>query len=182
MGEEEKCLTFGAVYHSPYTADVDRIIDSQSTSNFSGSISTFSNHIREHFEIDYPMSIGAGWGFRYSDALSLSMDVTWTDWSEYEQENKETGEETRPLGLGVSTDRDIDDTYAVRFGTEYLIFRQKMIIPVRGGLFYEPRPSLDDPTDVYGVSVGSGITFKRFSIDGAYQFRWANDVDGEDFW
>lgn len=179
--EEEQCLTFGAVYHSPYTADVDRIIDSQSTSNFSGSISTFSNHIREHFEIDYPMSFGAGLGFRHSDALSFSLDVTWTDWSEFEQENEETGEKTRPLGLGVSTDRDIDDTYAVRLGTEYLIFRQKMIIPVRGGLFYEPRPSLDDPTDVYGVSVGSGITFKRFSIDGAYQFRWANDVDGEDF-
>ena len=82
---------------------------------------------------------------------------------------------------GVSTDRKIDDTYGVRCGTEYLIFGKKVIIPVRGGIFYDPRPSLDDPTDVYGFSVGSGITFKRFSIDGAYQFRWANDVDGEDF-
>ena len=107
------------------------------------------------------------------------MDVTWKDWSEYKQED-EDGSKSRPLG-GASTDRKIDDTFALRCGTEYLIFGKKVIVPVRGGLFYDPRPSLDDPTDVYGFSVGSGITFKRFSIDGAYQFRWANDVDGEDF-
>lgn len=174
--KEEKRLTLGAVFHSPYTADVNRIIDIVSFEN--GTIKP-PVHIREHFEIDFPMSLGAGFGFRYTDALSFSMDVTWTDWSEFEQENDQ---ESLPIG-GISkpTDREIDDTYAVRFGTEYLLFRQKMIIPVRGGFFYEPRPSLDDPTDVYGVSVGSGITFKRFSIDGAYQFRWANDGEGEDF-
>lgn len=176
--KEEKRLSFGAVYHSPYTADVDRIIDQSAT--FDGSpVQIEPAHKRSHLEIDYPMSFGAGFGFRYSDALSFSMNVTWTDWSEFQQED-EDGVETRPIA-GASEDRDIDDTFAVRFGTEYLIFKQKMIVPVRGGLFYEPRPSLDEPTDVYGVSVGSGITFKRFSIDAAYQFRWANDVDDEDF-
>ena len=158
-----------------YYTDVDRITDFTSISTFGQS----TGRERKHFEVDYPMSFGAGLGFRYNDALSFSMDVTWTDWSEYKQED-EDGNKSRPLG-GVSTDRDIDDTYGVRCGTEYLIFGKKVIIPVRGGLSYDPRPSLDDPTDVYGFSVGSGITFKRFSIDGAYQFRWANDVDGEDF-
>jgi len=179
--KEEKRLTFGAVYHSPYTADVDRIFNDRfvTIDPFTGEKAEFSNHKRTHLEIDYPMSFGAGLGFRYSDALSFSLDVTWTDWSEFQQKD-ENGVKTRPIA-GASADRKIDDTYAVRFGTEYLIFGQKMIIPVRGGLFYDPRPSLDDPTDVYGFSVGSGITFKRFSIDGAYQFRWANDVDGKDF-
>lgn len=176
--KEEKRLTFGAVYHSPYTADVDRITDLRSDRN-GIPVSIDPDQVRTHLEIDYPMSFGVGLGFRYNDALSFSLDVTWTDWSEFQQE-EENGDKTRPIA-GASAGRDIDDTYAVRFGTEYLIFRQKMIIPVRGGLFYEPRPSLDDPIDVYGVSVGSGITFKRFSIDAAYQFRWANDVDGEDF-
>ena len=173
---EEKLLTFGAVYDTPYTADMDRITD------FTSVISPLGQsigHKRDHFEVDYPMSFGAGLGFRYNDAISFSMDVTWADWSAYMQED-ENGNKSRPLG-GAPSDTDIDDTYAVRFGTEYLIFRQKVIVPVRGGLFYDPRPSLDDPTDVYGFSVGSGITFKRFSFDGAYQFRWANDIDGEDF-
>lgn len=168
--KDDKLLTFGAVYDTPYTADVDRIV----------SQSMMTPHSREHFEIDYPMSFGAGLGFRYNDALSFSLDVTWTDWSDYEQKRKEDGLKTRPLG-GAPLDREIDDTYAVRFGTEYLIFGKKVIVPVRGGLFYDPRPSLDDPTNVYGFSVGSGVTFRRFSLDGAYQFRWARDVDGEDF-
>ena len=175
-GREEKLLTFGAVFDTPYTADMDRITDFTSVV---APLGQSIGHTSDHFEVDYPMSLGAGLGFRYSDALSFSMDVTWTDWSEYVQED-EHGNESRPLG-GVDADRDIDDTLAVRLGTEYLIFGSKVIIPVRGGLFYDPRPSLDDPTDVYGFSVGSGISFKRFSIDGAYQFRWANDVDGEDF-
>lgn len=174
--KEDKRLSFGAVYHSPYTADVDRILDDRFV--FAGQQSP-PNHERNHLEIEYPMSFGAGLGFRYNDSLSFSMDVTWTDWSEFQQED-ENGVKTRPIA-GASADREIGDTYAVRFGTEYLIFRQKMIIPVRGGLFYDPRPSLDDPTEVYGVSVGSGITFKRFSIDGAYQFRWSNNVAGEGF-
>lgn len=174
--KEDKLLTFGAVYDTPYTADMDRITD------FSSTISPLgysTGHTRDHFEVDYPMSFGAGFGFRYNDALSFSMDVTWTDWSEYIQED-ENGNKSRPLG-GAPSDTDIDDTYAVRLGTEYLIFKQKVIIPVRGGLFYDPRPSLGDPTDIYGFSAGSGITFKRVSLDAAYQFRWANDVDGEDF-
>lgn len=177
--KEDKLLTFGAVFHSPYTADVDHVQDRVSSLTDEFGTQTESTHFREHLEIDFPMSFGAGLGFRYNDALSFSMDVTWTDWSSFQQEN-DRGEKTRPLG-NVSTDRGIDDTYAIRCGTEYLIFRQKMIIPLRGGIFYDPRPSLDDPTDVYGFSVGSGVAFKRFSIDGAYQFRWANDVEGEDF-
>lgn len=168
--KEDKRLTFGAVYHAPYTADVDTVTD----------FTDFLYHIKDQLEIDFPMSFGAGLGFRYNDALSFSMDVTWTDWSKFEQESEKTGVKSRPLG-GVSTDREINDTYAVRLGTEYLIFRKKMIIPVRGGLFYDPRPSLDDPADVYGFSVGSGITFKKFSIDGAYQCRWINNINGEDF-
>lgn len=177
--KEDKRLTFGAVYHSSYTADIDHVIDELEVRTDSTGTTVRSRHVKEQLEVDYPESIGVGLGFRYSDALSFSLDLTWTDWSAFQQED-EQGNKSRPLGP-VSTDRHIDDTYAVRFGTEYLIFRQKMIIPVRGGLFYDPRPSLDEPTDVYGFSVGSGITFKRFSIDGAYQFRWANDGDGEDF-
>ena len=174
--KEEKRLTFGAVFHSPYTAGVDRVTDLKF--GFNGSLDTFPSETH-HFKINYPMSIGAGLGFRYNDALTLAMDMTWTDWSVFQQED-ENGNKTRPLG-GAPPDRHISDTYSVRTGGEYLIFRQKVIIPVRGGLFYDPRVSLDKPTDVYGFSVGSGISTKRISIDGAYQFRWSPDAKGEDF-
>lgn len=167
--KEDKSLTFGVVYDTPYTLNIDRVSEGSSVI-----------HERRHFEIDTPMSFGAGLHFRCNDALCFSTDVTWTDWSSFIQKD-EDGNKFRPLGVNTPKDRDISDTYSVKFGTEYLIFREKMVIPLRGGLFYDPRVSLDSPTDVYGVSVGSGITFKRFSIDAAYQYRWSTDVNGEDF-
>lgn len=174
--KEEKLLTFGAVFKSPFTAKVDRITDSTSELYFEGVfIGGVTLHDREHFELNFPMSVGVGFGFRYNDALSFSTDIVWTDWSAYIQKSATTGEKSYPLG-GIA-----QDTYAVKCGTEYLLFGQKTIVPLRGGLFYDPRPSQNNPVDVYGFSVGSGIVFKRFSIDSAYQFRWADNVDGKDF-
>ncbi|MBI5306855.1 MAG: outer membrane protein transport protein [Planctomycetes bacterium] len=172
---EEKILTFGAVFKSPYTAQLNRITESTAVLLLGKSVATYPQHEQEHFAVDYPMSAGVGLGLRYNDALSFSTDIVWTDWSEYKQKNTDTDETSYPLGGRAH------DTLAVKCGTEYLLFGQKTIIPLRGGLFYDPRPSQDDPVDVYGFSVGSGITFKRFSIDGAYQFRWANNGDGSDF-
>jgi long-subunit fatty acid transport protein len=177
--KEDKLLTFGAVYKTPYTAGFDRITETNTESMTNGKLTKFTpTHNREHFETVFPMSLGAGLGFRYNDALSFSSDVTWTDWSEWKQTD-ENGVKVTPLG-STRTSTNANDTYSIKCGSEYLIFGKKVIVPVRGGVFYDPRPSLRDPTDVYGFSVGSGITFKRFSLDGAYQFRWANNVDGED--
>lgn len=175
---EDKRLTFGAVYKTPYTAGMDRIIETKSKHIERDTVYTANQRSRKHFETIFPMSFGAGLGFRCNDALSFSSDVTWTDWSEWKQAD-ENGVKATPLG-DFLTNKSANDTYSIKCGSEYLIFGKKVIVPVRGGIFYDPRPSLRDPTDVYGFSVGSGITFKRFSIDGAYQFRWANNVEGED--
>lgn len=177
----DKLLTFGAVYHTPYTAEYDQSMRQNGVGSFAGGFFPLDiPETRTHFEIDCPQSFGAGFGFRYNDSLSCSLDVTWTDWSDYQRED-EDGNKTRPLGSDVSTSKRIGDTFAVRTGTEYLIFRDNVVIPARAGLFYEPRVSLDSPTDVYGFSVGSGISTKRVSFDGAYQFRWSTNGEGEDF-
>lgn len=131
--KDEKLVTFGAVFDSPYTADLDQVRDFMEVIDVEGIIAVNKLHDRHHFEVDYPMSFGAGFGYHYSDALSFSMNITRTDWSEYMQED-ENGVETRPI-QGAPEERDIDDTYAVRCGTEYLIIGKKVIVPVRGGLF-----------------------------------------------
>ena len=203
---KEKLLTFGAVFHSPYTARFD-----QHTKGFSKS--TIARQRSQSFifeqdsrnKMDWPMSIGMGLGFRYTDALSFSFDVTWTDWSEWVQKTKVSRVDgtrvnispnnVRPIGGGTEHD-EIDDTFAVRFGTEYLLFREKAVIALRGGLFYEPRPSQGSPTrfdlnnnptkfngkptDVWGFSLGAGLTTTRFSLDAAYQFRYVRDMGGRD--
>ncbi|MBW1896724.1 MAG: hypothetical protein JRI47_06670, partial [Deltaproteobacteria bacterium] len=55
--------------------------------------------------------------------------------------------------------------------------KRNMVIPVRAGFFYDPEPSDGDVKDFYGFAMGSGIAYKRFVFDMAYQLRWARDVD-----
>ncbi len=203
--KEDKLLTFGAVYHSPYTARFDQHMNASSTQSFplDGIVNENEFSQTSRMKMDWPMTIGLGLGFRHSDALSFSFDATWTDWSEWVQKAKATSinstridvptDNSRPLG--GSEHADIDDTYAVRFGTEYLMFRKKEVVAFRGGLFYEPRPSMGaatgvnpngsiefsgDPTDVWGFSLGAGLTTKRYSLDAAYQFRYIRDMEGGD--
>lgn len=203
--KESKLLTFGAVFHSPFTARFDQRTKAFTQTLFEGqdaqTLPVFDQKSR--VKLDTPMSIGLGLGFRYTDSLSFSFDVTWTDWSEWVQKVKVSDtpppfgqwNNSRPIGGGTEHD-EIDDTVAVRFGTEYLIFREKEVLALRGGLFYEPRPSLGDPdeydehgnptdfngdpTDVWGFSLGVGFSTKRFSLDAAYQFRYVRDMEGRD--
>jgi len=61
-------------------------------------------------------------------------------------------------------------------GAEYLFIKEKYVIPLRGGIFYDPAPAEGSPDDYFGFSVGSGIAYKRFVFDIAYQYRFGNDV------
>ena len=172
--KEDKLLTLGAVFNSPYTARFD-----QETELFTqvtlGLIKgdPFLRGESSRIKMDWPISAGLGLGFKFTHALSFSFDVTWTDWSEWIQKTKAgniSPINIRPIGGGAEHD-EIDDTYAVRLGAEYLVFRKKEVIAFRGGLFYEPRPSLGTPskfdregtptdfdgapTDVWGFSLGN---------------------------
>ena len=61
---------------------------------------------------------------------------------------------------------------------------------MRAGAFYDPEPAADSPDNFYGVSCGSGITFRGeskkelFALDFFYQFRFgekrnADTMQGE---
>jgi long-chain fatty acid transport protein len=169
--KNEKRLTAGFVCHTPYTADVDRRTDARTWLNGEFSRETF----RERFEIDFPLSLGAGVNFRFCDEFSAACDVQWTDWSEFEQESR-SGERTSPIGGGEPG--RVSDTVAVRLGCEYLIPLKRSVLALRAGVFYDPRPALDDPMDIYGCSAGFGLSNNRCSLDFAYQFRYGEDVNG----
>ncbi|KJU82207.1 hypothetical protein MBAV_005599, partial [Candidatus Magnetobacterium bavaricum] len=48
----------------------------------------------------------------------------------------------------------------------------KYVVPLRAGVFYDPAPAEGKVDNFYGFSFGSGITFKRFAFDVAYQYRF----------
>lgn len=165
---QENLLTLGLVYHTPFTAKLDRT-RIELTSSATGEIIK-----QQEMEIDFPATLGAGLNYRISDTLSVAFDVERKEWSKFEQK----------YDNGTSDSPYDDDTVAYRLGAEQLIFLgdvSESVLACRGGLFYEPRPVSDypDPLKIYGLSAGFGWTVKdQFSLDFAYQYRWGDQGSG----
>jgi hypothetical protein len=64
----------------------------------------------------------------------------------------------------------------VRLGTEYLFIKEKYVVPVRFGIFYDPEPAMKSPDDFYGFSIGTGYARGRVAFDLSYQYRYGKDV------
>lgn len=158
---EENLLTLGFVYHTPFTAKVDREL----TGTNNGGLFSWP---RERMDIDFPSSLGAGVNYRLSDSLSAAFDVEWKEWSKFKQKSAD-GTVKSPVE---------DDTLAYRLGAEHLTFLQgasETVLACRGGAFYEPRPVTNyrNTIPIYGISAGLGWTLReQFSLDFAYQYRW----------
>jgi len=171
-------LNFGAVFKTPFTADIKHKTSFSSSINFPdfpAADSSFSSRATEHEDLDMPMSYGIGLAYRFSDNFTASFDVYRTEWNDFELKDSE-GNKISPISGLPSSESDVDPTYQVRMGAEYLIIQPKYVIPLRGGIFYDPAPAEGSPDNFYGFSLGSGIGIGRFIFDIAYQYRFGNDV------
>lgn len=174
-------LTLGAVVKTPFDADIRHEYRFTQTSTFGPPVSTTvssQDSMAEDVELRMPLSYGVGLAWRVSDALCFDLDVYRTHWSDYILTDSQ-GNEFSPIDGRPESTSDVDDTTQVRVGGEYLFISQKrnMVIPLRAGFFYDPEPSHGDVRDFYGIAVGSGIAYKKFIFDVAYQLRWGRDVD-----
>jgi len=176
-----KWLRFGAVLKTPFDASISHKFSFRQKSIFESHV----NHIvsseyvvSEKVKLRMPLSYGIGIALRVSDALCFDLDVYKTEWSEYlltdSQNNKFSPVDGRP-----EKNSDAEDTIQVRIGGEYLFIGQekRIVVPVRGGIFYDPESSHGTVRDFYGITVGSGIVYKKFILDIAYQARWGRNVD-----
>ena len=171
-------LTLGAVFKTPFTADLKHestFYSAISFPSYPASNSTSSTSSIEDEELDMPMSYGIGLAYRFSDELTVSIDIYRTEWDDYVLTDA-NGNKTSPISGEPISDSDIDPTHQVRMGVEYLFINPKYVIPLRGGIFYDPAPAEGGPDDFYGFSIGSGIAKGRFVYDIAYQYRFGNDV------
>jgi long-subunit fatty acid transport protein len=174
--KEENLLTLGLVYHTPFTAEVNReLVGTSEFPNDPGRDPILVSYPRERVDIDYPASLGAGVNYRLSDRLSVAFDVESKQWSKFEKKDRDAGERSSPID---------SDTVAYRLGGEYLFLEgaRESVLACRGGVFYEPRPTTNDPDPlpVYGLSTGLGWTVReQFSLDFAYQFRWGEQDLGD---
>jgi hypothetical protein len=174
--------TLGAVYKTPFRGRFNYIyFNSENLGNVSGD---FYGKLES---IKIPPTYALGVSYRFSDAWSISVDVTRKDWKELAWRNNEnqtfglfTMFETDPNDHNLVESPKIDPTYAFRFGMEYLKILESTVIPLRAGIFYDPIPSIESPHSEYGVSFGSGISLGDLILDFAYQYRFRYDVPDSD--
>ena len=166
-------FNIGAVFKTPFEADISKKTSFSSIIEFPDDpLPPQEAHISDKtsLDLDMPMSYGVGFAYRFSDTLTTSLDIYRTHWDDFELEDSQ-GNKTSPISGKPSSQSDVDATWQVRMGAEYLFIGQKMVVPLRAGVFYDPAPAEGDPDDFYGFSLGTGLGFDEVVFDIAYQFR-----------
>jgi len=157
--------TLGGVLKMPFEADIDH---KESNNGF---IKTYKD------TMDMPMSYGLGVAYRHSDKFTVSADIYRTHWQDFIYHHQD-GTNSSPVSGKDESQSDIDATTWLRAGMEYLYIGRKLVVPIRAGIFYDPSPAEKNPDDYYGFTLGSGIAYKRWVWDIAYQFRYGDNVSG----
>lgn len=200
--------SIGLRYDTKFSADVDYKNTVRLRTN-SGNIGFLRDERPQ--EYTFPAAFGLGVAYRFpNDKLTLSMDVTRREWDQFEIRDPENRSFAMRRISGVtgqpmSEAPDIDPTYTVRMGLEYVFVddskpEQHWLPSLRAGIFYDPEPSGGrkdrfwgigtnalskgdgDPDDYWGVSLGAGVLIRdRVNIDMAYTYRWGTDVRKDTF-
>ncbi|MBW1791122.1 MAG: outer membrane protein transport protein [Deltaproteobacteria bacterium] len=174
-------ITIGGVFKSPFTASLHHKYESsffQRYTDLAGATSSDTKSYTEDIEIDFPMSYGLGIAFRFSDAFTCSLDIYRTEWGDFVYRDG-SGAETSPIDGRPISESDVGPTHQIRLGGEYLLIFEKMLVPIRCGLFYDPEPGESGNRDFYGFSLGSGVSIGPVVFDAAYQFRFGTNIQGE---
>jgi long-subunit fatty acid transport protein len=170
-------LSFGAVYNSEFTAETDYMRAFRTTA---GGVPIFLQETHIDREITFPASLGAGVAYRFpGDRLTLSFDVTRTEWDDFVINDKRGWRRT-PFGTmpffprprrtsaisGLAKELSPHDpTYTLRLGAEYVFVDktkavQNILPSVRAGVFYDPEPASNREDLWWGVVPGFNIEGK----------------------
>jgi long-subunit fatty acid transport protein len=161
--------TLGAVVKTPLRAHL-RARTVGRTVQSTGALSTWDR--TESEVLEFPCSAGVGLAYRRSDALTFSLDATWTAWDDFVLEQAD-GDRISPVSGAPLSESGVGSTTAVRLGAEYLWIQDTTrVIPFRAGVFYDPEPAPDGHRDAWGASIGTGLILRNLSLDAAYTYRW----------
>ena len=179
-------LSLGASVDLPWTAEAtqtktvrNRVTSYDQSHTRIVDVTKTEDVVKKDVEFEFPLSWSVGALVKASNKLYTSLDLSQTLWSDFSF--KADGESRiNPLDGTPYGQNEVEDCWAVRWGTEYLFLFPKTEIPLRGGLSWEQRPAIGNPDEYWGVSVGSGISVGKdpgkLIIDVAYGYTWANDV------
>jgi long-subunit fatty acid transport protein len=158
---------------------------------------------RERRKVRFPDSLALGAAWRPNDKLTVSMDVTRTDWNDF---YVRTGEGTRLSLVDYSnldnpwTRTRFKPTHTVRLGMEYVFLPKEPeenlghLWSLRSGLFFDQEPATGKssgfrwpgdngsgkPENFYGCALGVGLLLnQRINLDAAWQLRYGPGVNSD---
>jgi long-chain fatty acid transport protein len=171
-------VTIGFVVKTPFTVDLEHTYQYEMDQIYPANPSLSASDSRKFDtdeELDIPRSYGLGIAYRYSDNLTTSLDLYRIEWDDFIYRD-EDGAEVSPITGRSPGDSQIDPTHQIRVGVEYLRITDDYVIPIRGGIFYDPAPGAGEPDPFYGYSCGTGFSKGKIVFDVAYQYRFGRDV------
>lgn len=167
-------FSLGGVIKTPFKAKIEHRYQAVSMVEYPSNpsrTSYASNSFNEILNLKMPLSYGLGASIRFSDNYLMALDICQTRWEDYLMEYP-SGKKISPINNEAKNNADIKNTIQIRLGAEYLKINPTIIIPIRGGIFYDPEPAGGKMNNFYGISFGTGIVFKRFAFDIAYLYRF----------
>lgn len=191
----------GARYDSGFTAEADYKRVHSDLNRFPRQNVARGNFpvtfTEEERTLRFPTTVAFGVAYRRNDRLTLSTDVTRTDWNHFyvraangRKISLIDGSDLNNLPEDVGSWRnfqersDFDPTYTVRCGTEYVFIPREpretlnRLWTLRGGVFYDQEPATGHPDNFYGAAAGVGLLLRqRVNIDLAYQLRYGGGVN-----
>ncbi|WP_158280373.1 OmpP1/FadL family transporter [Spiribacter halobius] len=177
----------GASYHSEIDHEIEGDVDYESDSDGIRDVLTGANLFTESggsANISTPATFSTGIVHSLNDRWTLLGEVSWTDWSSFDELRVEFGDDT-PDSV---KEEDWEDTYMISAGAEYALDGRWTL---RGGVGFDESPVQDDTrspripdSDRTWISIGA--TFapnERFGITGAFTHVMLDDasidLDGE---
>jgi len=174
-------LKLGAVYKTAFTADIDywnktHIIDFRE-----GGDKENVHEASGRSKLLWPRSFGLGISYRPSDPLTFSLDYTNTEWSKGKLLNYHFDGKTRdvyfptlhsPEGEGRLNPQM--DAEQIRLGMEFVVFGEKILIPLRAGFFTDSQYFSDvsgRTVSMTGFTAGMGVKFQLLSFDVAVIYQ-----------
>lgn len=166
-------LNVGAVYRSAFTADYG-FTNTVMFEDYTGTTEdTLDQSPAQTFRLEWPESLGAGLGLHLHPRWLVTADWTRIRWSR--TTIRATGSPYDGLNFfdlqAATRTPDIVDFHS---GTEWIAFLgERVVIPLRAGVFREPQPLVDRRTGEQrvfkGWTAGFGIKSGALTVDVAYK-------------
>jgi long-subunit fatty acid transport protein len=134
--------------------------------------------------LEFPRSLGLGGAWRPASRWTVSLDLTWDDWTEAILDTPDTGRVN--LFDELPPDRtSTRDTLSLNGGAECLFHGEGFVVPLRFGAAWEPQGGRSsytrDPVNYVMLAAGTGYNTNSLKFDAALQYRWTSYRDGASF-